>query len=129
MRKLVEPQTTPAIAKGVAGRSVKHESAHKHVSGEALFTDDIPLPVGTLHAYVGFSDIAKGKVLSMDLSRVENAEGVKAVIIAEHIPGHKDIGPIFRVILYSPWGKSKVMARCYSPLPPPTMIWPAKRPG
>jgi len=95
MRKLVEPQIIPTMAQGTAGRSVKHESAHKHVSGQAQFTDDIPMPAGTLHAYMGFSDIAKGKVLSMDLSQVKQAKGVKAVITAEDIPGHKDIGPIF----------------------------------
>ena len=41
MRKLpdVPAQSAFAIAGG-AGQDVKHESAHKHVSGEAIYTDD-----------------------------------------------------------------------------------------
>ena len=30
-----------------------HDSAAKHVTGAADYTDDIPQPEGTLHAYLG----------------------------------------------------------------------------
>ena len=34
----------------------RHDSAHKHVSGEAVYIDDIPEPAGTLHGCLGPSE-------------------------------------------------------------------------
>ena len=34
----------------IVGQPQPHDSAHLHVSGEALYCDDIPLPPNTLHA-------------------------------------------------------------------------------
>ena len=77
------------------GETVVHESAHKHVSGEALYTDDIPEPRGLLHAYVGLSTVAHAKSVKLDLAKVKAAPGVRDVIVAADIPGHRDIGPVF----------------------------------
>lgn len=81
--------------KGAVGSSVKHESAHKHVSGEAIYVDDQLAPDNLLHAYAGLSTIARGKVKSLDLSQVRNAPGVVEVLTLDDVPGHKDIGPVF----------------------------------
>ena len=43
-----------AIRGGVAA-AVPHDSAHKHVAGEAIYIDDLPEPAGMLHAAVGLS--------------------------------------------------------------------------
>jgi xanthine dehydrogenase large subunit len=83
------------IGLGGVGRSVKHESADKHVSGEAIYIDDRPEPRDQLHAAVGQSTIAHGNIKSMDLSAVKAAEGVISVITVEDVPGHTDIGPVF----------------------------------
>jgi xanthine dehydrogenase large subunit len=80
---------------GVAGQSLHHESAHKHVTGEALFTDDIPVPGNTLHAYVGLSNVAHGKLVRLDLNRVRSAPGVVDVLTSADVPGQLDIGPVF----------------------------------
>lgn len=80
---------------GEAGQVVKHESAHKHVSGQAQYIDDIPAPANTLHAYVGLSRIARGTIKKLDLSRVKQAPGVVEVLTLDDVPGHKDIGPVF----------------------------------
>ena len=40
----------------------EHESASKHVSGKAKYIDDIPEPKNLLHAAIGYSIIAKGKI-------------------------------------------------------------------
>ena len=80
---------------GWAGSNVKHESAYKHVSGEALYVDDIPTPSDTLHAYAGFSAIARGKIKSISLTKVENAPGVVSVLRLADVPGHTDIGAVF----------------------------------
>lgn len=80
---------------GWAGSNLKHESAHKHVSGEALYVDDIPTPSDTLHAYAGFSAVARGKIKSISLTKVANAPGVVSVLRLADVPGHTDIGAVF----------------------------------
>ncbi len=83
------------VGLGGVGRSKKHESADKHVSGEALYIDDRPSLRGQLHAAVGQSTIAHGVIKSLDLSAVKSAEGVVGVITVDDVPGHTDIGPVF----------------------------------
>ncbi|MEH6582959.1 MAG: xanthine dehydrogenase molybdopterin binding subunit [Halioglobus sp.] len=96
MRNLPDVSSSkPASVNGVAGQDLRHESAHKHVSGEAIYIDDMAAPANTLHAYVGLSQIARGKLLSMDLDKVRSAPGVVDVLTLDDVPGHKDIGPVF----------------------------------
>ena len=71
-----------------------HESAHLHVSGEAIYVDDIPELRGTLYAALGLSERAHAKFKFIDLSAVRAASGVVAVITASDIPGRNDCGPI-----------------------------------
>ena len=71
-----------------------HESAHLHVSGEAVYVDDIPELSGTLHAALGLSARAHARITSIDLSAVNAAPGVVAVLTAKDIPGRNDCGPI-----------------------------------
>ena len=54
----------------IAGDPITHESAHLHVSGEARYADDVPLPADTLHGAFGTSNIAHGRVTSLDLAAV-----------------------------------------------------------
>jgi xanthine dehydrogenase large subunit len=89
------PGGSASAVNGSYGQAVYHESAHKHVSGEALYIDDIPVPANALHAYVGLSTIAHGRILKMDLDAVRSAPGVVAVVTADDIPGQGDIGPVF----------------------------------
>ncbi|PCH94351.1 MAG: xanthine dehydrogenase molybdopterin binding subunit [Gammaproteobacteria bacterium] len=83
------------VGLGGVGRSKKHDSADKHVAGEAIYVDDRPSLRGELHAAVGQSTVAHANIISMDLSAVKTAEGVVAVITVEDVPGHTDIGPVF----------------------------------
>lgn len=83
------------VGLGGVGRSKKHESAEKHVAGEAIYVDDRIALRGELHAAVGQSSQAHANILSMDLSAVKAAEGIVAVITVEDVPGHTDIGPVF----------------------------------
>ncbi|MCK6388188.1 MAG: xanthine dehydrogenase molybdopterin binding subunit, partial [Zoogloea sp.] len=76
------------------GQPLPHESAHLHVAGSAAYTDDLPEPVGLLHAAVGLSGVAHGRLTSLDLSAVRAAPGVRAVITAADIPGENDCGPV-----------------------------------
>ncbi len=76
-------------------RELPHDSAHKHVSGEAIYIDDIPEPHGMLNVAIGMSDHAHARVLAMDLDNVRKAPGVVAVLAAADVPGRNDTGPVF----------------------------------
>ena len=79
---------------GVVHSSLAHDSAVKHVTGSAVYVDDIPEPTGTLHAYVGISKVAHGRILNLDLDSVRSARNVVAVITAEDVPGLNDTSPM-----------------------------------
>ncbi|MEY2892763.1 MAG: hypothetical protein RJA98_2671, partial [Pseudomonadota bacterium] len=76
------------------GVSLPHEAAHLHVAGRAPYVDDIAESAGTLHAALGLSPIAHGKLLGIDLARLRALPGVVAVLTAADIPGPNDCGPI-----------------------------------
>ena len=78
----------------VVGEPIRHESAHLHVSGQALYADDVALPPNTLHAAFGISGIAHGRIKTLDLTAVRAAPGVVAVIVAADIPGENNYGGI-----------------------------------
>ena len=77
-----------------AGQPLPHESAHLHVSGEALYTDDVPLPANTLHAALGMSTVAHGRIRSLDLSAVRGCPGVVDVATGADVPGENNFGAI-----------------------------------
>ena len=72
-----------------------HDSALKHVSGYADYTDDINEPNGTLHGAIGWSKEAHALIKKIDLSEVWKSEGVISVIGCKDIPGRNDVGPVF----------------------------------
>lgn len=76
------------------GKSLPHESAALHVSGEATYTDDIVEQVGTLHAALGMSAKAHARIVSMDLTPVREASGVVAVLSAADLPAQNNCGPV-----------------------------------
>ena len=79
----------------VLGAPIPHDSAPKHVSGKAIYIDDMPEPPGLLHAYLALSPHAHARVKSMDLSAVIATPGVVAVMTAKDVPGVNDVGPAF----------------------------------
>ncbi len=89
---MLEETPTERIAGGVRD-SRRHDSAHKHVSGDAVYIDDIAAPAGLLHAYPGLSERAHATIRSIDLSKVRAAPGVVLVLTADDIPGVNDISP------------------------------------
>ncbi|WP_170789245.1 xanthine dehydrogenase molybdopterin binding subunit [Ruegeria lacuscaerulensis] len=78
---------------GAPHTNVNHDSAVKHVTGRADYTDDIALPEGTLHAYLGVSDVAHAKLIGIDFADVLAVPGVVGVITANDVPGVNDISP------------------------------------
>src|SRR5258706_4502992 len=76
-----------------AHTSLPHDSARRHVTGEAIYIDDIPEPEGLLHIYLGLSERAHARVVDIDLAEVKAAPGVVAVFTAADIPGENDVSP------------------------------------
>ena len=80
----------------VQGTDVIHESARLHVTGEAVYTDDIPELRGTLYAALILSPVAHGELIGEGIDRVAilAEHGVVAVYTASDIPGENNCGPI-----------------------------------
>lgn len=81
------------ITTGV-GKSVKHESADKHVSGEAIYVDDRLEFPNQLHVYARMSDRAHARILSIDTAPCYQFPGVAIAITSKDVPGQLDIGPV-----------------------------------
>ncbi|CCO48646.1 Xanthine dehydrogenase subunit B [Vibrio nigripulchritudo SOn1] len=77
------------------GKSVKHDSASKQVTGEAIYIDDKLEFPNQLHVYALLSPHAHANILSIDLSPCYEFEGVAIAISSEDVPGNLDIGAIF----------------------------------
>ena len=77
---------------GVIGEPLAHDSAHLHVTGKALYCDDIALPPATLHAAFGISGISHGRIRELDLAPVMATPGVAAVVRSADIPGENNYG-------------------------------------
>lgn len=76
------------------GQGLPHESAHLHVAGAAPFIDDLPELAGTLHAALGLSPVAHGRLLGIDVARLRAQPGVVDVLVAADLPGPNQCGPI-----------------------------------
>jgi xanthine dehydrogenase large subunit len=93
--RIDEPAEATAQRNGArVGVSRPHESAHLHVAGEAAYIDDLPELTGTLHAALGLSPIAHGRITAMALDKIRALPGVVAVLSAADIPGPNDCGSI-----------------------------------
>ncbi|MEO8078056.1 MAG: xanthine dehydrogenase molybdopterin binding subunit [Acidobacteriota bacterium] len=77
----------------LAGRPVPHESARGHVTGAALYTDDL---LGRypdlLHAWPVTAPHAHARVVSLDPSPALAEPGVVTVLTADDVPGVGDSG-------------------------------------
>ncbi len=77
-----------------AGKPLPHESARLHVAGEATYIDDQPELAGTLHAALGLSPVAHGRLKGINVAALRALPGVVDVITAADIPGLNDCGAI-----------------------------------
>ncbi|WP_418643949.1 xanthine dehydrogenase molybdopterin binding subunit [Stutzerimonas kunmingensis] len=84
---------TQDLVTGV-GRSVKHDSAPKHVSGEAVYVDDRLEFPNQLHIYARMSDRAHARIVRIDTAPCYEVPGVAIAITAQDVPGQLDIGAV-----------------------------------
>jgi xanthine dehydrogenase large subunit len=80
-----------------AGQPVPHESAVGHVTGSALYTDDLlsRFP-NLLHAWPVMAPHPHAELLSLDVEAALTAPGVVTVLTGEDVPGLGDTGPARR---------------------------------
>src|SRR5215475_4354040 len=74
------------------GEPLPHDSAHLHVTGQALYCDDIPMPANALHAAFGISTVAHARITTVDLEAVAASAGVVAMAVAADVPGENNYG-------------------------------------
>ncbi len=94
MQPALDPFDNPAGELRSVRKPIRHDSARKHVSGSALYVDDVPEPAGTLHVAIGGSPNARGRIAALDLDAVRAAPGVVAIVTASDVPGHNDVSPV-----------------------------------
>ena len=87
-------QTTSGIV-GDIRTPLRHDSAHKHVAGTALYVDDIATPENSLVVLIAQSPHAHARITAMDLSAVAAAPGIVRVMRAADIPGKNDCAPVY----------------------------------
>ena len=77
---------------GAIHRHLSHDSATMHVSGEAIYIDDMREPAGTLHLHPVLSTCAHGRIASLDIDEALACDGVVDILTARDIPGTNDFG-------------------------------------
>ena len=78
----------------IAGKPLPHESARGHVTGEALYTDDLlgRFP-NLLHAWPVTAPHAHARVKRLDAAPALDEPGVVTTLTATDAPGEADSGP------------------------------------
>ncbi|MFI8465397.1 xanthine dehydrogenase molybdopterin binding subunit [Stutzerimonas stutzeri] len=84
---------TKDLVTGV-GKSVKHDSAPKHVSGEAVYVDDRLEFPNQLHIYARMSERAHARIVRIDTAPCYQIPGVAIAITSKDVPGQLDIGAV-----------------------------------
>ena len=87
-------RSADASVRGGVRRATAHDSARKHVSGEAVYVDDIPEPPGTLQLFAAQSERAHARIAKLDVSKVRTAPGVACALTADDVPGTNDVSPV-----------------------------------
>lgn len=74
------------------GKPIPHDSAVGHVTGQALYLDDVPRLEGELLIAAVGSPVAAGKLLSIDAQAARKIPGVAAVYTAADVGGENLFG-------------------------------------
>ena len=90
--RLNSPLKSQSGLTSAATKPAPHESAHKHVTGEAVYTDDPPAGKNFLEVWPVCAPHAHARILKRDASAARRVPGIRAVLLAEDIPGLNDIG-------------------------------------
>jgi len=103
LRKFFADDTPEARTRGSASlrrdmlphvQNFPHESAHKHVTGEAIYVDDTAQSEIMLEVWPVCSPHAHAKILRRDAAEARQMPGISAVLLAEDVPGLNDVGAV-----------------------------------
>lgn len=72
-----------------------HDSAHKHVSGDSIYVNDIYAGEQMLIGHLVTSPLAHARIVSIDYSEALTIDGVHTILAAKDIPGMNQMGPVF----------------------------------
>ena len=88
-------------------RALRHESSVGHVTGRAMYVDDTAMRRTMLDVWPVCAPHARARILRRDSTAAKAMPGIMAVLMAEDIPGHNQVGtghdePLFadKEILY-----------------------------
>jgi xanthine dehydrogenase molybdopterin binding subunit/xanthine dehydrogenase small subunit len=76
------------------GRMLSHESAIGHVTGAALYVDDVARRRDMLEVWPVTSPHAHARITSIDTSEAASLPGVACVLTAKDVPGMNDVGAV-----------------------------------
>src|SRR3954468_11391945 len=76
------------------GKSIPHDAAIGHVTGQAPYIDDLRPLAGELLVGFAGSPVAAGKLISVDISAASAIPGVVGCYTAADVPGHNMFGVI-----------------------------------
>lgn len=75
-------------------RALPHESAVGHVTGGALYVDDVARRRDMLDLWPVTSPHARARIVSIDVSEALREPGVSAVLTSKDVPGMNDVGAV-----------------------------------
>ncbi|KAG9131528.1 hypothetical protein Leryth_022051 [Lithospermum erythrorhizon] len=71
-----------------------HLSATLQVTGEAEYTDDVQLPLNSLHAALVLSKKPHARIVTIDDSEAKSSPGFAGIFFAKDVPGNNITGPV-----------------------------------
>ncbi|MCH2479513.1 MAG: hypothetical protein MK201_07245, partial [Gammaproteobacteria bacterium] len=78
----------------LVGKQLPHDSAVGHVTGEALFVDDITPAKNELIVDFISSPVAHGKIKNLNSMELAQQDGISGVFTHSDIPGENHYGPV-----------------------------------
>ncbi|MBE0637916.1 MAG: xanthine dehydrogenase molybdopterin binding subunit [Bacteroidales bacterium] len=73
---------------------IPHESAVGHVTGQAVYVNDMLVGGKLLHGHVVYSRHAHAKIKNFSLTKALEVDGVEVILSAKDIPGENQMGPV-----------------------------------
>src|SRR5713226_5014026 len=77
------------------GKPMAHDSAREHVSGEAVYLDDLPSLANELFVDFVGSPLAHARIKSVDVTAAARLDGIVAVFTSADVPGENTFGPVY----------------------------------
>ncbi len=80
----------------VVGTSQPHDAAIGHVTGAITFIDDVPTRHDELVVGLVTSQVARGRIVRIDIDAARALPGVVAILTAHDLPAARHFGPLVR---------------------------------